>query len=191
MIRARFTHIDQLGVAIGLLSISAFFVSLIVAYSFRIEDQRTWERFAVPSLLWLSTALLAISSWTFEAARYSLRRALVIIYRARLTATIALATLFLFAQLASARHMIAQGVAASGNPHGSAFYVFMGLHGLHLTGGMVWLGVLYLKSRKLSRGTESDLRVHRRLAGAAAMYWHFMGVLWVVLFAFLLRWTRG
>ena len=192
MIRDRYfiASILQIGVAVGLLSISAFFIALIVAYSFRIEDQRTWERFAVPRLLWLSTALLAVSSWILEAARYALRRALVVIYRARMLATIAFASLFLFAQLASARHMIAQGVAASGNPHGSAFYVFMGLHGLHLTGGVVWLGALYAKSRRLSQGTESDLRAHRRLAAAAAMYWHFMGALWMVLFYFLLRWTR-
>jgi cytochrome c oxidase subunit 3 len=192
VIRDRYfiTSIYQMGVAIGLLSISAFFIALVVVYSLRIEDQHTWERFTAPRLLWLSTALLAASSGTLEAARYALRRALVAIYRARLLATIVLAILFLVAQLASAKHMIEQGVAASGNPHGSAFYVFMGLHGLHLTGGMAWLGALYLKSRRLSQGTESDLREHRRLTAAAAMYWHFMGALWVVLFYFLLRWTR-
>lgn len=192
MIRDRYStaHINQIGVVVGLLSISVFFIALIVVYSIRIEDQHTWQRFAAPSLLWLSTTLLAASSWTFEAARYSLRRALVVRYRRLLTATIVFAALFLLAQLASAKDMIAQGVAAAGNPHGSAFYLFMGLHGLHLAGGMAWLAVLYLKSRGLLHGTESDLRAHRRLTAAAAMYWHFMGVLWVVLFYFLLRWTR-
>jgi cytochrome c oxidase subunit III len=191
VIRDRYslTNTYQLGVAVGLVSVSAFFIALIVVYSLRIEDEHTWQRFSFPKLLWLSTALLAISSWIFEAARYALRRALVVIYRARMAATLAFAFLFLIAQLASARYMIAQGVVAAGNPHVSAFYVFMGLHGLHLAGGMVWLGVLSLKSRRLSQGTESDLRAHRRLAAAAAMYWHFMGALWIVLFLFLLKWT--
>jgi cytochrome c oxidase subunit 3 len=184
------THIYRIGIAIGLLSVSAFFIALIIAYSFRIEDQHTWERFAVPNALWLSTILLAVSSWTFEAARHVLRRGLVQLYRARVVAAEAFAILFLAAQFASARNMFLQGVAASGNPHGSAFYVFMGLHGLHLTGGILWLAVLYFTSSHLVHGSESDMRAHRRLAGAAAMYWHFMAVLWVVLFYFLLRWTE-
>jgi heme/copper-type cytochrome/quinol oxidase subunit 3 len=65
----------------------------------------------------------------------------------------------------------------------------MALHGLHLLGGMTWLTVLYIKSRRLFNATETDLRQHRQAAQAAAMYWHFMGVLWIVLFYFLLRWT--
>jgi cytochrome c oxidase subunit III len=188
--RQPLTHANQLGVAIGLLSISAFFIALVVAYSFRLADQHEWERFAVPRLLWLSTVLLAISSGILEAARYALRRARVGAYRVRVAATILVAMLFLFAQFASAAQMISQGVAAAANIHGSAFYMFMALHGLHLIGGMAWLGALYLKSAILLRGTETDLRIHRRLAAGASMYWHFMGVLWAVLFYFLLRWTR-
>jgi cytochrome c oxidase subunit III len=179
----------QLGVAIGIISISVFFVALILAYSFRIEAERTWQPFTAPSLLWLSTAVLAVSSITFEAARYALRRALVVIYRGRLAGTIAFALVFLFAQIASAKQLLDQGIGTISNPHGSAFYVFMGLHALHLSGGIIWLAVLYVRSRHLISGTESDLRQHRRAAQAAAMYWHFMGLLWVVLFYFLLRWT--
>jgi cytochrome c oxidase subunit 3 len=185
------THIYRIGIAIGLLSVSAFFIALIIAYSFRIEDQHTWQRFTVPSLLWLSTVLLAVSSWIFEAARYALRRGVVQLYRARIVAAEAFAILFLAAQFASARNMFLQGVLASGNPHGSAFYVFMGLHGLHLTGGILWLAVLYVTSWRLVHGSESNMRAHRRLAAAAAMYWHFMAVLWLVLFYFLLRWTQA
>jgi cytochrome c oxidase subunit 3 len=181
--------IHQIGVAIGIVSISVFFVALIVAFYFRIESERTWQRFSAPQLLWVSTALLAASSVALEAARRALRRALVVIYREYLVATIFLAITFLLAQIGSARELLDQGVAAIDNPHGSAFYIFMALHAIHLAGGMAWLGILFVKSRRLFAGTESDLRQHRRFAQAAAMYWHFMGVLWVVLFCFLLRWT--
>ena len=191
LIRDRFfiPTVYQIGVAIGIISISVFFIALIVAYSFRIEAERTWQRFTAPSLLWLSTAMLVVSSITFEAARHALRRALLVIYRGRLAGTIGFALVFLFAQVGSAKQLLDQGIGAASNPHGSAFYVFMGLHALHLGGGMMWLTVLYGKSGRLFSGTESDLRQHRRVAQAAAMYWHFMGVLWVVLFYFLLRWT--
>jgi cytochrome c oxidase subunit III len=180
----------QIGVAIGIVAISVFFAALVIAYSFRIESERSWQRFTSPPLLWLSTALLALSSFAFEAARRALRRALVVIYRGRLAGAIVFAVLFLVTQITSATQLLDQGIGTARNPHGSAFYVFMGLHALHLLGGMTWLTVLYLKSRRLFNATESDFRRHRRSAQAAAMYWHFMGVLWIVLFYFLLRWTE-
>jgi cytochrome c oxidase subunit 3 len=99
--------------------------------------------------------------------------------------------LFLVAQFASAAQLVLHGIGTAANPHGSAFYIFMGLHGAHLAGGMGWLAYLYVVSNRLFTGSENDLRKHRRIAGAAAMYWHFMGMLWAVLFLFLLRWTRG
>jgi cytochrome c oxidase subunit III len=179
----------QIGVAIGIASISVFFAALVVAYSFRMESDRSWQRFTAPDLLWLSTAMLAASGVTFEAARYALRRALVAMYRGCLAGTLLFAFVFLLAQAMSAKQLLDQGIGAASNPQGSAFYIFMGLHALHLLGGMTWLGVLYRKSHRLFRATESDLRHHRRSAQAAAMYWHFMGVLWIVLFYFLLRWT--
>jgi cytochrome c oxidase subunit III len=120
-----------------------------------------------------------------------LRRALVSLYRGRLFATIAFAVVFLGIQLASANDLMEQGVAAVGNPHGSAFYLFMGIHGAHLGGGIFWLIYLYRKADGLFSGTETDLRIHRRALGAAAMYWHFMGGLWLVLYFFLRRWTAA
>jgi cytochrome c oxidase subunit 3 len=180
----------QIGLGVGLVSLSAFFIGLVLAYSFRIEAQQSWRPFQAPSFLWLSTAMLAISSWMVEAGRYSLRRALVAIYRGRLLAGILLGVLFVAVQVSAAVNLLGQGVAAASNPHGSAFYLFMGIHGAHIFGGLIWLAYLYVRSASLFRGTENDLRKHRLIAGAAATYWHFMGVVWGVLFYFLLRWTR-
>jgi heme/copper-type cytochrome/quinol oxidase subunit 3 len=117
----------QIGVAIGLVSISAFFIALIVAYSIRLSAGESWKRFATPDLLWLSTASLAVSSCILEAARHALRRALIVIYRGRLAATLAFAFAFLLAQIASANQLLAQGIGTNANPHGSVFYVFMTL----------------------------------------------------------------
>lgn len=173
------------------MSLTFFFGALIIAFGLRIENQRTWERFSVPTVLWLGTGLLLLSSWTLEAARRALKRALVVIYRGRLAATIALALMFLGVQAVTISDLLAQGVAAAANPHGSAFYAFMSIHAAHLFGGIGWLLVLRNRSRRLFRGTETALRSHRRALSAAALYWHFMGVLWLVLFFLLKRWTAG
>jgi cytochrome c oxidase subunit 3 len=183
--------IHQLGTAVALVSVSTFFGALIIAYAFRIQAQPVWEPFEVPSLLWVSTVVLGVSSWTLEAGRYALRRAFVPIYRGRLLASLALGLIFIGSQAVSGAQLLAQGVAAPGNPHGSAFYVFMTLHGVHLFGGMLWLSYLYRKSAELFNGPENDLRKHRVVASAAAMYWHFMGALWLVLFILLEWWSRA
>ena len=182
---------QQLAMLVGLVSLSFFFGALILAFGLRIQQQGTWERFQAPSILWLGTLLLLLSSWTLEGARRALRRALVVIYRGRLMATIVLAVMFLCVQAVSAADLLAQGVAAAANPHGSAFYIFMGIHGAHLLGGIAWLGYLRVRSKQLFSGTETDLRHHRRIVSTAALYWHFMGALWVVLYFFLRRWTAG
>lgn len=183
-------NLYQVGLAVGLVSLSAFFIGLVLAFSFRIEAQGSWQRFQAPSFLWLSTILLAISSWLMEAARYSLRRALVSVYRGRVLAAMLLGLLFVALQISAGVHLFRQGVATAANPHGSAFYLFMGIHGAHILGGLGWLVFLYVRSAALYRGTENDLRKHRLVAGAAATYWHYMGLVWGVLFYFLLRWTK-
>lgn len=174
-----------------LVSLTFFFGGLVLAFGLRIEQQHAWERFVTPRALWLGTAFLLFSSGTLESGRYALRRALIRIYRVRMAITVVLALLFLLVQVVSAADLLRQGVAAAVNPHGSVFYVFMGLHGAHLLGGVGWLIYLYWRSRALFEGTESDLRRYRRLLAPAALYWHFMGVLWVVLFYFLRRWTAS
>jgi cytochrome c oxidase subunit 3 len=179
----------QVGLGVGLVSLSAFFIGLILAFAFRIESQRSYDPVEAPSFLWLSTLLLGISSWLVEAARYSLRRALISVYRGRVLAAIGLGLLFVSLQVSAGVNLFNQGVDTVANPRGSAFYLFMGIHGAHLLGGLIWLAYLYTRSARLFSGTENDLRKHRLVAGAAATYWHFMGVVWAVLFFFLIRWT--
>jgi cytochrome c oxidase subunit 3 len=181
----------QIGVGVALVSLSAFFIGLILAYSLRIQVEPQWRHFEVPHYLWLSTAVLGASSCALEAARYSLRRAAISKYRLRFLLCLALGILFLILQTTSALDLIRQGVAAEGNPHGSAFYVFMGIHAVHLFGGLGWLGFLYARSGTLKDSTENLLRKYRILLSVAASYWHFMGAVWAVLFFFLILWTGG
>jgi cytochrome c oxidase subunit III len=183
-------NLYQVGIAVLLVSLSAFFSGLILAYSSRMEASGSWQRFHVPSFLWFSTVLLAISSWLLEAARYALRRARISPYRGRLIATLTFGLMFLALQITAGVNLHRQGVTTAANPHGSAFYVFMGIHGIHLIIGLCWLGYLFLLSRKLFVASENELRKYRAVASVAATYWHFMGIVWGLLFFFLLRWSR-
>jgi cytochrome c oxidase subunit 3 len=83
--------------------------------------------------------------------------------------------LFIAGQYEAWRQLAAQGLLLATNPNSSFFYVFTGMHVLHLLGGIAAL--VYLIGRLAGSHTTF------RRAGFAntAIYWHFMGVLWVYL----------
>jgi cytochrome c oxidase subunit 3 len=181
----------QIGILVGVVSISAFFVALVVAYAFRVGEQTVWLRFAVPRALWASTVFILASSWFVERARYFLRRAMLESYRHNLTLWLASAVLFLGCQLLAGFELKQQGIVSESNPHGSAYYVFMVLHGVHLLAGLAWLVSVRARALQPSAASETALRKQRMRLNNASIYWHFMGALWCILFFFLLRWTTG
>jgi cytochrome c oxidase subunit III len=184
--------LPQIGMVVGLVSLTFFFVALLLAFGLRMDAHPEWHRFDVPDLLWVGTGTLLLSSLAVELAARSLRRALVAVYRSRLLGALFLACVFLVIQGVSAADLLSQGVAIAGNPRGSAFYIFMSIHGVHLLAGVAWLSWLWLVSKRLFvESTEQSLRRHRRILSAAALFWHFMGTLWMVMFWFLRRWATG
>ncbi len=156
-------------------SISAFFAALMIAYVWRAGTGPYWQPVAFPPVLWLSTAIIALSSLTFETARRVFRRGRPRLALRFLLATAALGLAFLAAQLDAWRELVKQGAYMMDNPHGAFFYIFTGLHAAHLLGGLIALFVLILRRQKR----------RREVIDVAAYYWHFLGVLWVILFAVL------
>lgn len=181
--------LGTMGMVLTLVSIACFFGALVIAYAFILPDQPTRASIAIPWVFWLSTGLMLVSSLTLQVARRALWRARLGEYRRQLFGTIGLGYLFLAAQIAGAWLLLARGVTISGNPQGNMFYVFSFIHGAHLIGGIGGMHWLYSRSKRLVDGEEQPLRRHRMEARLTAMYWHFMGVLWIGLFAFLLLWA--
>jgi cytochrome c oxidase subunit 3 len=155
-------------------SISAFFAALVIAYIWRSGMTSYWRPLQLPSILWVSTALILVSSVTLETARRVFRRGLWRIADRLLLTTAALGVVFLGAQLVAWRDLFEQGAYLMENPHGAFFYLFTGLHAAHLLGGLVGLFVVVFGRRK-----------RRELVDVVAYYWHFLCVLWLVLFGVL------
>ena len=97
-----------------------------------------------------------------------------------LMATLGLGILFVAGQYVAWLRLKAEGLYLATNPNSSFFYLFTGVHAVHVLGGLG--GLIYVMS-KLRR---SILR--RSTFAAAAQYWHFMGLLWLYLLALL--WTK-
>jgi len=171
-----------------LVSITALFVTIGLAYFERSRSPVNWQHIHVPPLLWLSTALILASSWTMESARGGLERRNSNRYAHWLEVTLGIGLAFLASQLFALRELIAQGIYLRHNPHSSLFYVVTGAHGIHLLGGMAALCYLLLRASVRPESVLLDFRRQRARAAASALYWHFLTVLWLGLFLGLLLW---
>jgi len=156
-------------------SIFAFFVALIIAYIWRSQTPPYWVPIEIPRVLWLSTALILVSTVTFEIARRVYATGQWRLASRFLLVTAAIGAAFVASQLTAWRKLMDQGAYLMENPHGSFFYLFTGLHAAHLVGGMAALFYLVLGRNR-----------RRELVDVVAYYWHFLTVLWLILFSVLL-----
>lgn len=176
-------------IKVVLVSITALFVAIVVAYFVRSRSNSHWAPVAAPSLLWLSTALMLTSSWTLENARRSFRRFRIDNYARWLLGTFTLGLAFIVSQLLALRQLLDQGIYLRHNPHSSLFYVVTGAHALHLLGGMTALLYLLIRASLAMRDVRQELGRQRTLVRVSTLYWHFLDGLWILLFALLLIWN--
>ena len=171
----------RIGLWLFLAVITSFFGLLISAYGMRIQFW-DWRPLAQPNLLWLNTALLIVSSSAFQWTRGAAKRGDTNRVKAGLIAAGLFAFAFLAGQLLAWQQLNASGLFAASNAAIAFFYLFTGLHGLHLLGGLAVLGKttvrLCLRAARLS-----ELRLSIELC---SVYWHFLLVVWLVLFGVLL-----
>jgi cytochrome c oxidase subunit 3 len=177
-----------LGMQFLLISVSALFATIALVYYQRAGARASWRPLAPPSLLWLSTVLILASSWTLEAARRAFHRRRVDPYGNWLLVTFLLGAGFLVSQLLSLRQLLSSGVYLRGNPHSSLLFVITGAHGLHLAGGLLALFYLVVRAALRPAPLSANFARQRILLGVTTLYWHFLDVLWLALFAMLLLW---
>jgi cytochrome c oxidase subunit III len=172
--RAYFTAI-QLGMA----GIVMFFMALTSSFLVRKGLGNDWVPFVFPRILWFNTAVLLASSLTIHIARKHLHQNEAREFSRWWAVTTGLGILFLGGQLLGWRQLAAQGVFLVTNPSSSFFYLLTALHGLHLLGGVVALFYVSLRNWERSRITQATA------GDLVSIYWHFMGGLWIFLFALL------
>ena len=177
----------RIAIWVSLASIMMLFTALTSAYIVRAAGANDWTPLVAPRLLWLSTALILVSSITFEFARRALKRDDQRAYARWLLSTVMLGLGFLCTQFLAWRQLVAQGIYVSSNPHSAFFYLLTALHGLHLLGGILALDYLLLHAWRKRAPVEIGEK-RTAAAGAVAIYWHFMDGLWVYLFLLLFMW---
>ena len=171
------------GLGVFLAVVSSLFALFISAYFMRMQVA-DWLELPSPKLLWFNTGVLILSSVALQYAQVAARRGSKKGVGDGLFAGGLFAFTFLFGQLVAWRQLNAAGYFLATNPANAFFYLLTGLHGLHLLGGLV---ALLLTIEKVWRDCElGQVRLSVKLC---AVYWHYLLLLWLVLFTLLTPWV--
>ncbi len=178
-VAARRTEATSIGLNFFLAVASVLFLMLIMAYAGRmaLED---WRPVPQPRLLWQNTIALIAASIAMEWARYSAAQDRIEGVKLGLLGGGIFTTMFITGQILAWRELSANVVFDATNPAIAFFYLITGLHVVHVLGGLVaWVRVL----DRLWRG--SKMSVIRQSVQLCARYWHFLLIVWIVLFGLL------
>lgn len=168
----------------GVVTVLFLLLSLAFLSRAQMEDWQAlagapWLPFEHPWRLWVNTALLAVGSVALQWAAIAARRGDARSIRLGLVLGGLSAAGFLIGQAWVWRALAGAGYAVAANPANSFFYLLTALHGLHLIGGLV----AWARIAAAWRGTPAP-RLQLQVA-LCARYWHFLLVLWLLLFALL------
>ena len=173
-----------LGMWIFLATLSMLFLASIAGYLVVRLKAPAWPPPGMPRLpsgLWLSTGLLLAGSVTVHLALLRVRlgqRTATVRY---LLATTGLALAFLLVQTWNWWGLIAAKMTATTkNLYAFTFFMLTGLHAAHVIGGVILLAIVTARAAKGRYGSGRHGGVTY-----AAMYWHFLDAVWIVLFAVL------
>jgi cytochrome c oxidase subunit III len=197
----------RLTLVLALTSISILFVTFTVIFVLRhgsvVLDRHTgiyvqnWVRVTLPlRLLLVNTFVLLLSSLSIEMARRSVRREMALAPLRGIPGialdgdagggslwiaiTVALGLMFLGGQWLAWESLRSHGFHVDSGGSSPFVYLLTAAHALHLAGGilvLLYAGVIFLLHRAIEQ--------RRIVVEIAAWYWHFMGVLWVYIFALL------
>lgn len=171
----------RIALGIFLAVATSLFALCISAYLMRMEMAANWQSVPTPGLLWANTAILVLASvflqWSWHSAKIGNGKTL----RAGLTAGGICTAAFIIGQYLVWLDLQEAGFYLGSNPASAFFYMLTALHAVHLLGGLVaWSGILL----KLRHGPPQDVRPNVELC---AVYWHFLLLIWLVLFSLILR----
>lgn len=159
--------------------ITSLFALFSMAYAMRMKTG-DWQPVPEPGILWLNTIFLVASSLSLQGAVYAAGRRNERRLKMMFSAGGLLAVAFVAGQLRAWQILVSGGYSMDSNPADAFFFLLTALHGIHLMGGLwVWTRTTV----KAFYGSElGEIRLSIELC---AQYWHYLLILWLLLFALL------
>ena len=173
-------HPHKFTLWVAIASILMMFAALTSAYIVK-RNQANWQTFDLPLAFWYSTIVILASSACIWVALKAFKDRAMSKYRILLTSTMLLGILFVILQYIGFQQLWEKGITLTGNVSYSFLYIIVGLHGLHVIGGVVTLIVMSLQAYVSTKKNYSTVPVE-----VVSTYWHFVDILWIYLLVFLL-----
>ena len=172
---------------VGIASMSMAFAGLVSGYIVSrsaLIQREMWFSFNLPSYFYISTAVIVMSSAVMYWVVRSAKKGSFGLVKSGLWVVLVLGLAFAALQFLGWGQLHDGGVFWTGegsNTAGSWVYAITGFHLLHLVGGLVSLIITTVKATIGKYEKENILGIEM-----AAIFWHFLDILWVFLFLFLL-----
>jgi cytochrome c oxidase subunit 3 len=179
-----------LGMLLFITSEVMFFGGLFAAYFNVRANSPVWPtinpetsekfRLEILPLVGPATVILILSSLTCQMAVWAIRRGDRTGFLRNIAATFLIGITFLVMQATDYVILGSEGMTLSAGTYGTTYFTLTGFHGAHVFGGVIMLGVL------LYRGLAGQFSArHHDAVEAVSLYWHFVDVVWILLFSLL------
>ena len=172
------------GFIIFLCSESVIFLAFFSGYALLKTSALNWLPQGVDGLEWkmplVNTIVLVSSSGTIALAEHFKNRENMLLFRGFWLMSMAMGAYFLYGQAVEWSGL--QFGFTSGT-FGGTFYLLTGFHGLHVATGILLMGLMLIKSFIPGnyRGGEQGVQ-------ATSLFWHFVDVIWIMLFLLIYVW---
>lgn len=174
------------GMVIFLLSESVIFLAFFAGYAVLKISSPIWMPSGVEGLEvrdpLINTIVLVSSSFVAWFAETRLHRKQLWAFRALWLLTMAMGTFFVIGQAIEWRHL-AFGLGSG--VFGSTFYLLTGFHGLHVITGILLMALMLWRSFRPGNYDGGEAGVT-----SVSLFWHFVDVIWVMLFVLIYVWQR-
>jgi cytochrome c oxidase subunit III len=168
----------MLGMLLFIISEVMIFGAFFTAYFFiRVVGHAPWPApgTELPKVIaGFNTAILVSSSFTIHFAQESIKKNNRLGLQTGMVATFLLGLTFLFIQINEYVHI---GFSPSDSAQASVFYGLTGLHGAHVTIGLMLLAMVTIRSFKGHYSADAYKGME-----VPGIYWHFVDVMWLVVF---------
>ncbi|MEH2919749.1 cytochrome o ubiquinol oxidase subunit III [Samsonia erythrinae] len=129
------------------------------------------------SFVLVETFALLFSSITYGMAMIAMNKGNKSQVNAWLALTFLLGLVFIVMEIYEFHHLIVEGYGPDRSAFLSAFFALVGTHGIHVTGGLIWLVIMMIQVS--SRGLTA---VNKTRLMCLSLFWHFLDVVWICVF---------
>lgn len=176
-------HPQKFALWLFIVSVVMLFAAFTSAYIVR-KAEGNWLLFDIPNIFWYTSAVILVSSLTMHWAYVAAKKDHFSKLKISISITAILGLIFLVGQVWGWGELVTSGVYFAGNssnPAGSFVYIFTGMHGLHLVSGVIVLLITFINVFRNKVNSQNLDGIEM-----CVTYWHFLDILWLYLFAFLL-----